>query len=491
MKRSICALLILLILLTALLPSAFCVAEPENVARYEEILNTLSTYTNYASPQVLALVEEAEDLLSDPDVQAAYTEEELALVAFYRHGFHVDCVLEEINAKVKLYRYVRYSTADEREYGEREWATIYEAYLSAAQDIDAATVPEDMEAVRDAFFESIHALPVYADIYNGWEPVINEVINAEVARLETKVNDYRASVGLSAVAAPTFIVVTFQNCVDDVAEFARANLEDAESVVSTFTNAATDAKLLGMYASKSEMEGVWDSYRYAVNMSKGRASAEEISLNNKKKEAVATLTQAIVDSSYIQSLKGEDYALYQAFPAMMREQLASVQTEEEVAAVLDDYLALLEPSALHTTDKKLDTLTVLIIVFAVVAVLLFATYLVMRFRKGSTPKKEDRKGAEQMLEELRRMSAEASKQSEGTELDGQPEEDAPASPQEKPAVEPKETDVIIRAETQADKVGDEQSVAPAQSVEASTVDEGSANNAGPDGEHKSDGEDAE
>ena len=52
-------LILLLILPMAFLPSAFCGAEPENVARFEEVLNTLATYTNYASPQVLALVEES------------------------------------------------------------------------------------------------------------------------------------------------------------------------------------------------------------------------------------------------------------------------------------------------------------------------------------------------------------------------------------------------------------------------------------------------
>ena len=389
----------------ALLPSAFCVAEAENATRFGEILDALAGYTNYASPHVLSLIEEAEPLLDDPDVQTDYDEEQLALIPLYRHYFYRDCVLEEMKAKVKFYRYVRYTVSDEREYADREWDAIVVAYSDAVQAIDEADTQSEMEAIKDAFFAEIHTLPVYDEVFAAWEVVINEVVNGEISLLAAKVNDYRRGVGLPALDAPVFIVVTTENCVEEVKAFAEANLVDADSVTTTFTHALDDAIILGLYADKAEMEGVWESYRYAVNASTGYATPQEISLNNKKTAAVAALRQAIADSTYIQGLKdASDYKAYQELPNLMQHQLAAVEDEEEVDQVLADYMALLEPEAMIKPKAKMNSLTVAIIVLASVTAALFVAYFILRFVRGRAPK-QDRVGAEQMLEELKRMAA--------------------------------------------------------------------------------------
>jgi len=470
MKRFWALLLIFsLILPMAFLPSAFCDAEPAASARFGEILDALATFTSYASPQVLSLVEEAEGLLPDTDVQTDYTEEQLAKVAYYRHCFHRDCTVEEMRSKVKFYRYVRYSNADEREYADGEWAAIIDVYSEVVIAIDEADTPEEMTALRNDFFESIHVLPVYQEVYDAWEPVLNEVVNAEISRLAAKINAFRAGVGLPSVTQPIFIAVTTQNCVEDFSAFAEANLTDASSVSSTFANAVTDAVLLGLYADKAEMQSVWDAYRYAVDAATAYASPAEIALNNKKNAAVAALKQAIADSAYIQRLTGADYALYQELPNMMYEQLAEVDSEQEVDRVLGDYLALLEPEALQKPTSRLSGLTIAIIVLACVTVVLFAAYFVMRFRRGAAPK-GDKKGAEQMLAELRGLSAEKA-QAEG---------DSPDEAQTAPDEEDMVSDECEPAEPSpsADENGTsvvEEDASSAGSVTASPDDDGEDN----------------
>lgn len=447
MKR-VCGLIVIFILLLpmALLPSAFCVAEPENATRFGEILDTLSAYSTYASPQVLSLVQEAETLLDDPDVQTDYDEEQRARIPLYRHYFYRDCVVEEIKAKVKFYRYVRYTVSDEREYADREWTAILDSYTAAVQAIDEADTQADMEAIRDAFFAEIHALPVYDEVFAAWEAVINEVVNGEISLLAAKINDYRRGVGLPAIDAPVFIVVTTENCVEEVTSFAEANLVDADSVTTTFAHALDDAILMGMYADKAELQGVWESYRYAVNAATGYANPAEISLNNKKTAAIAALRQAIADSAYIQGLTDvSDYKAYQELPNLMQHQLAEVEDEEEVDQVLADYLALLEPEAMIKPKSKMNSLTVVIIVLASVTAVLFAAYFILRFVRGRAPK-QDRVGAEQMLEELKRMAAKG-----GEEAEDDATADPAATAQDGGEAEYKENENVDSASDTADQ----------------------------------------
>ena len=452
MKRIFVLSLVLVLVLTAFSPCALFSSAEVDPARLGEILTALSEYDNFASGQVLTLLEEAESLLDYPEVVAAYSQEDLDKVPLYRRYYHRDCTLAEIKSRLShTNRTVSFSSTDVRRYAEREWSAVLDAYSEAKADVELAATLDDMTGIRTHFFDTIRTFPVYDEVYDAWTLRVEETVNQKIAFVVAKVNAYRAGENMPALAAPVFSANRVSDGADDFQAFTSTHLSDAAAVNAAFSSCLSATLSLGLYAASSDMEACWADYDAAASSATPVVPAAERTLTEAKRRAVETLRAAIEGSAYVQSLTGTDYALYLSFPDLLEHDLAEAESVEEVQAALDGYLSLLEPETIEKPKAKKNVFTILIIVFACISGALFIAYFVLRFARGTGGR--DAGGADKMLAELERLSSASSPDSPDAALpsadEGSPPADTSMAEDAAPAGEDGEcsTDTSLPAES--------------------------------------------
>lgn len=443
MKRFLVLIALTVFLLAAFLPSAFCVADEAVVARFGTLLERLDAAANYLDGQVVQDIEEAEALADNADVQAAYSAEDLAKVPAYRLRYEKEVALEDLFVCVKLDRYVRIDR-EERTFAYGEWQRIATLYDEVKDTIGAATAKQDVWSAKQGFYDAVAALPQYDEVYDAYTTRFEAAVQPHADALYQKVNAYRVAEGYVAKEGPIFRLADYYGFVDSFEAYVDANLADGTLVKKTMNDAMAALVEMGLYATEQQMSTVWADYDEAIRAATVAITPDEAILVAAVNQAVATFTQAIADSQYIQSLSGTDYAMYQALPNVLREDLQSAQSVEEVNAMLADYMQLLQPGSYERPQNKLNTLVILIIVMGSVSVVLFAAYFIMRARaKANQPAKQD---AAVLLSELQAMANEAKAKEEASQVAAESEEVADAPTAEEPSAEQQESPATTQHE---------------------------------------------
>jgi len=402
MKRFVPLLTIVILVLAAVLPSAFCMAEESVAARFAALLDALEGMENYANGQALGYIEEAEALLDEPEVQQAYDQDDLDKVAVYRLYYERDCSLAELADRVRIGQRVRFGAGEERTYASREWDEIETSYQAAVERICSATSASAMQEAVSSVLAEAMLLPTYSEIYDQWCERYDRVVNREIGAIATRVNAYRRELGVDETEAPTFLVRSAESSSAMFEAYLAANVEDAASIAEAFGNALEATSLLGLYAIEDEMRSVWADYRAATATAALLTPQREVDLSAAIDAAVDTLRRAVANSDYVASASAEDQAFYYALPEVMRREMQNAEDEAEVEEMLALYLARIEADSMVQPKQKLGTLGILMIVTAAISVLLFAAYFVMKRRQP--PRKKD-KNATELLAELQAMAA--------------------------------------------------------------------------------------
>jgi hypothetical protein len=409
MKRTV-TIFIIVFLLAALLPSAFCVAEDNKVQRYGELIDALESKLRgddaYCTQEVLDDIQEAVALASEPAVQTEVGEAQCRRAAFYQEAY---MLLADLAERIKD-KSVQYADSDIRRYAYKEWENVISLYATTVANMREAETVDEMRGLRDRLFDAIETIPVYQDVYEQWTTTVDEVVNAKVVELVDKVNAYRKEKGLKEVHIGKFQVVFVEDCTEDFNAFVQAYLQDADALKAAFASAISATLSLDLYASKAEIETQWSGYSAQVSIAVPHISEQDIALEKAKTDAVDTLNKAIADSTFIASLSEMDRVVIMTFPELMKEELQDAATVEEVNFILTNYLALLEPEAYdlleheETNQKsKISNINIAIIVMGSISVLLFVAYFILRARNKSV--KTDEQGAEDMLRELQVFAA--------------------------------------------------------------------------------------
>lgn len=407
MRRVFALALAVILLLAAFVPSAFCVAEPGDAARFGQLLTDLEGVDNYATGQVKGWIEEAEALLDSADVQAAYSAEDRAKVPLYRRYYDRDCTLVEFRDAVKLNQYVRFAAGDSRTYYREEWAAITTRYNATIQAVEEAETSAAMRQATTAFFAEVGQLITYDELRARWYQCETAVIGRAVDAFAAKVDAYRTAQGLQTMTAPRFDAYSSGAFVESFEAYAAANTADTTTLVNTLRQGIEDVRALDYYAREEQMSPLLSDFATAVEAAVIEAQDVRSALDVVKDHAMDVLRRAIANSQYVASLEDPaDVAFYQqALPELMRVELQSAQTEDEVQAVLAEYLDLLDTpmEGEGTIRPKLDTVAIMAIVTGSLSVVLLVFYFVLRVRNKS--KKGDRKGAAEMLAELQTLAA--------------------------------------------------------------------------------------
>ena len=418
MKR-IFALLLIIFLLAAFVPSAFCVAEPNDAAAFDQLLadlkaaaeNTVDAdaVADFATLEVLGWIERAEALLDSADVQTAHADDWAdvqAEVALYRCYFNRADVIKGFCNKVKLNQYVSFAAGDRHTYYYEEWSTISDLFDATIDAVKAATVRSTMEEAVSSFFEEVGQLVTYDELRSQWYAAEEAVVRDCVAQFVAKVDAARTSRGMAVMAAPYFDVTSASRFVSDFDTYAAANMTDASSLTAALRQGFEGIEALDYYAHEADIRECMQGFGLAVESAAIEPKDVRSGVDIAKDHAMDVLLRAIADSEYVASLSGTDAAYYrQVLPEMMRHDLAETDDAEVVQEILLSYLEMLNLEIVEEQQPKstLDPIYIAMIVTASLSVVLLILYFILRAKAG--PKKNERKDATVMLAELQALAA--------------------------------------------------------------------------------------
>lgn len=391
MKRFLISLVVLTLCMMAVTPSLLACAAGEGARLHEIVLavqEALDQGGEYPLHKDIATYDLLVEGLGLLDVEGVAPED---VTAFRALKF----VYDKEEKRIRLYIDATHltfgmSTNTAHAYWEEEWQQIV-ALLAAfdGQLADADNYDELDKAISD-LVASVALVPTYVDVVRGW----TEAVDAWVADADdtwtSGINAGLEAFNLPLVSLPAYSITledsSYLAGIDSLRSYYSQEdwtaLSAAHQAILDYFNSDTDYH--ERYVDPPEVILAW---RTAVQEATIVLDQAAIDLARSKTNAHAAL-QLYLQSSFLADYSSEEQARIRRIVAQADARIDACTTQQEVAAVVADCGETIRATQ-QSPKKKLSWSTILAIVLAGVAVVLFVVYFVIKKKETASTKRVD------------------------------------------------------------------------------------------------------
>ena len=439
MKRFLILLVVLTLCMMAVTPSLLAYAEGEGARLHEIVLavqealdqggeyplhKDIATYDLLVEGLGLLYAEDAnpEDVTAFRSLKFVYDKEEQR-VRLYVDATHLTFGMTTNTANA---------------YWEEEWQQIVTLLDAFDEQLAAAANYDELDKAVDDLAAAVALVPTYVDVVRGW----TEAVDAWVADADdtwtSGINAGLEAFNLPLVSLPAYSITledsNYLAGIDALRSYYSQEdwtaLTAAHQAILDFFAGDTDYHQ--RYVDPPEVILAW---RTAVQEATIVLDQTAIDLARSKTNAHAAL-QLYLQSSFLVDYSGEEKARIRRIVAQADARIDACATQQEVAAVVADCGEAIRATQ-QSPKKKLSWSTILAIVLAGVAVVLFVVYFVLKKKESASTKRVDSQVfLAQLTQEIEHAKAQKEREEQEAQEQEEPAKSEPVQEEESECPQP-------------------------------------------------------